>query len=207
MSAPTGTPASAATPATESTAGSPGNVSSTENSIPSGADVPNETNLTSASLKCRRDGSELSYSSAKRMNSSGCSLPSATRQQRPDVPRDVAQTEQHEGSVDDVVHGVVARRHPLGQEEECIQRQQHTTSLAVADAYPLGFELLFDPGGVAAGAGGVDHHHHFGVTAVVNDQVVADATGFIQQHRVLGFAGANALQIAGHQPLEFVFDA
>ena len=88
-----------------------------------------------------------------------------------------------------------------------LQRQQHTTSLAVADAYPLGFELLFDPGGVAAGAGGVDHHHHFGVTAVVNDQVVADATGFIQQHRVLGFAGANALQIAGHQPLEFVFDA
>ena len=71
----------------------------------------------------------------------------------------------------------------------------------------MGFELLFDPGGVAVGAGGVDHHHHFAVGAVVNDQVVADAAGFIQQHRVLGFAGANALQIAGHQPLEFVFDA
>ena len=42
---------------------------------------------------------------------------------------------------------------------------------------------------------------------VVDDQVVADAAGLVEQHRVAGLAGADAEQIGGHQALQGIFDA
>ena len=55
------------------------------------------------------------------------------------------------------------------------------------------FHLFTNPGGVAVGTGGIDHQHQstpFGIdgTAVVNDEVVANAAVLVQQNGVAGFA-------------------
>ena len=64
---------------------------------------------------------------------------------------------------------------------------EHSVFFDVGHRQASGLHLFTDPGGVAVGAGGVDHHHHgttLGIdgTAVVNDQVIADAAGFVEQH-------------------------
>ena len=103
-----------------------------------------------------------------------------------------------------------------------LEGQQHPIPLAIADAEALGFELAANPGGVRFGAGGVDHQHQLigcvaagvfrglqpGAAApVVNDQVVADAAGLVQQHRIASFAGTDAKQVGGQQGLQGVLDA
>jgi hypothetical protein len=72
------------------------------------------------------------------------------------------------------------------------------------------FHALTDPGGVCVGASRVDHQHQgtpFSINsaAVVNDQVIPNAAALVQQHRVTGFAGTDAMQIAWHQLLQCIF--
>jgi hypothetical protein len=57
---------------------------------------------------------------------------------------------------------------------------------------------------------GVDHQQELiGVAPapVVDDQVVADAAGLVEQHRVAGLAGADPEQVGGHQMLQRILDA
>ena len=103
-----------------------------------------------------------------------------------------------------------------------LEGQQHPITLAIADEEALGLELAANPGGVRFGAGGVDHQHQLigfsaagvpgglqpGAAApVVNDQVVADAAGLVQQHRIASFARTDAKQVGGQQSLQGVLDA
>ena len=88
-----------------------------------------------------------------------------------------------------------------------LQGQQHATVLDVGHRQASRLHAFTDPGGVAVGAGCIDHHHHgtaLGIdgAAVVDNQVIADAAGLVQQHRVARLTGANAVQIAGHQLLQ-----
>ena len=96
-----------------------------------------------------------------------------------------------------------------------LEGQQHTIALAIAHGDPPGLELLADPGGVRLGTGGVDHHHQLvtlvssrdNAAPVVDDQVVADAAGLVEQHGVAGLARSDPEQIARHQGLQGVLDA
>ena len=88
-----------------------------------------------------------------------------------------------------------------------LQSEQHSVLFDVGHRQASGLHLFTDPGGVAVGAGGIDHQHQrtpFGIngTAVVNDEVVANAAALVQQNRVAGFAGTDAVQVAGDQPLQ-----
>ena len=86
-----------------------------------------------------------------------------------------------------------------------MQGQQHPAVLAIADRDSLWFQLPFEPGGVTVCAGGIDHHHDLRVAAVVDDQVITDTASIVEQHGVLGFPRADALQVT--QPLQLVFHA
>ena len=88
-----------------------------------------------------------------------------------------------------------------------LQSEQHSVLFDVGHRQASGLHLFTDPGGVAVGAGGIDHQHQrtpFGIngTAVVNDEVVANAAALVQQNRVAGFAGTDAVQVAGDQLLQ-----
>ena len=61
-----------------------------------------------------------------------------------------------------------------------LQGQQHPVPLAVGDLDPLGFQLAPQPVDVRVGAGRVDHGQHLDGPPVVNDQIVADATGLVE---------------------------
>ena len=92
-----------------------------------------------------------------------------------------------------------------------LQGQQHPVTCVIGDAEALVLQVVAQPGGVGLGAGGVDHHDQLvGAVlpaAVVDDQVVADAAGVVEQHRVAGLAGANPKQVAGHQALQEILGA
>ena len=91
-----------------------------------------------------------------------------------------------------------------------LESEQHAAVLDVGHREASRIHALTDPGGVCIGAGGVDHQHQGTLVvvegaAVVNDQVIPNAAGLVQQHRVTGFAGSDAMQIARHQLLQCIF--
>ena len=90
-----------------------------------------------------------------------------------------------------------------------LEGQQDSVSFAVGDRQSSRLHPLTDPGGVGVSAGGVDHQDQgapFVVdsTAVVNDQIVADAPPVIEQNRVAGFARANAVKVGGDELLKSI---
>jgi len=94
--------------------------------------------------------------------------------------------------------------HDLGT----LQSQEHSVPLAVGDGATSGQKMALQPGDIRGGAGGIHHHHHLMVTChqatVIDNQVVKDASLFIEQDRVLGFPRSDAPQIRRHQPLQGV---
>ena len=88
-----------------------------------------------------------------------------------------------------------------------LKREQHPSVFDVSHRQASGFHLVTDPGGIAVGAGGIDHQHQrtpfcIDGAAVVNDEVVANAALLVQQNGIAGFAGTDAVQIAGDEPLQ-----
>ena len=99
-----------------------------------------------------------------------------------------------------------------------LQGQQHTVPLVIRHFDAPGLQLRADPGRVGFGAGRIDHQQQavgFGAWAlrishpalVVDDQVIADAARFVQQHRVASLTGSDAEQVGGHEGLEDIFGA